>query len=114
MQTHSGLRRTAVLTLSCAAFAAFGYAVDTHVWEQDDLSEFNRGTVKNLSIRSDGRVTLAPTFHQMADLATPYLWSVVQDSHGTLYCAGGAPTGATAKVFAVTPQGKSRTLAELN
>ncbi len=31
----------------------------------------------------------------------PYLWALAQDSKGTVYYAGGAPTGATAKVFAL-------------
>jgi sugar lactone lactonase YvrE len=114
MPIQPGLSRTAALLASFIAFAASALAVDTHVWQQDELNEFTRGTVKNLSIRSDGRLTLAPEFRQLADLATPYLWSVVEDSRGTLYCAGGAPTGATAKIFAVTAQGKSRTFAELS
>ena len=114
MPIQPGLLRTATLLASSIVFAGSTFAVDTHVWQQDELNDFTRGTVKNLSIRTDGRVTLAPEFRQLADLATPYLWSVVEDSHGTLYCAGGAPTGATAKIFAVTLQGKSRTFAELN
>jgi sugar lactone lactonase YvrE len=87
-------------------------AVDTHVWQQNEQAEFERGTAKNISIRSDGRLTLAPAFKELLDAGLPYLWTVTQDSKGTLYCAGGAPTGATTKIFAVT-NGKSKTFAEL-
>jgi hypothetical protein len=99
----------------CAiALATTAAAVDTHVWQQDEASDFTHGTIKNLSVRSDGHLAIAPVFKELADLATPYLWAVVQDSKGTLYCAGGAPTGATAKVFAVTAAGKVTTAAEVN
>jgi hypothetical protein len=113
MHNHSGLRRLAAVCLAASAFVSVSFAVETHVWQQDEQTEFGHGTIKNLSVRSDGRLTLAPAFHELADAGIPYLWSVVQDSHGTLYCAGGAPTGSTAKVLAVTPQGKSTTFAEL-
>jgi hypothetical protein len=114
MPINPGLSRTVALLVSSLTFTATAFAVDTQVWQQNELNEFARGTIKNLSVRTDGRLTLAPAFRQLADLATPYLWSVVEDSRGTLYCAGGAPTGATAKIFSVTRQGKSRAFAELN
>lgn len=114
MPKQHGLSRTVVLILSCLALAATAFAVETTIWQQDDSSDFTRGSIKNLSVRSDGQLTLAPSFHQLADLSTPYLWAVVQDSKGTLYCAGGAPTGATAEIFAVTPDGKSRKFAQLD
>ena len=97
-----------------AVTTPFCLAVDTHVWQQNEQAEFERGTAKNISIRSDGRLTLAPVFKELLDASLPYLWTVTQDSKGTLYCAGGAPTGATTKIFAVTPDGKSKTFAELN
>jgi sugar lactone lactonase YvrE len=114
MYNQSGLRRFAGVCLATAALASACLAVDTHVWQQDDQAEFSHGTIKNLSIRSDGKLTLAPAFHELLDAGMTYLWSVVQDSHGKLYCAGGAPTGSTTKILAVTPQGKSDLFAELS
>jgi sugar lactone lactonase YvrE len=114
MHIHSGAVRAAALFMCSIALAGTAAAVDTHVWQQDEAGEFAGGTIKNLSIRSDGHLTVAPVFKELADLATPYLWAVVQDSKGTLYCAGGAPTGAVAKLFAVTAEGKVRTAAEVN
>jgi hypothetical protein len=113
MRTFSGPVRAAAFVV-LAATTPLCLAVDTHVWQQDEQAEFERGTAKNISIRSDGRLTLAPAFKELLDASVPYLWTVTQDSKGTLYCAGGAPTGATTKVFAVTPDGKSKTFAELN
>ena len=90
MRIYSGPMRAAALVICSIALAGSAAAVDTHVWQQDDPSEFTRGTIKNLSVRSDGRLTVAPVFKELADLATPYLWAVVEDSKGTLYCAGGS------------------------
>jgi hypothetical protein len=114
MLINAAFQRIAALSFSLLFPFSLAFAVDTHVWQQDDAAEFTKGTIKNLSIRSDGRVTLAPVFRELADTGIPYLWSVVEDSHGTLYCAGGAPTGASTKILAVTPQGKSRVAAEVD
>jgi hypothetical protein len=114
MRIQSVPARAAGLLLALFSASSIASAVETRVWQQDSLDEFTKSTVKNLSIRSDGRVTLAPAFRELADTATPYLWDVVEDSRGVLYCAGGAPTGSTAKVFAIPPQGKMKVFAELS
>ncbi|MBV8865131.1 MAG: hypothetical protein JO210_06990, partial [Acidobacteriaceae bacterium] len=89
------------------------FAVDTHTWEQSEQSDFAGGTRKGLSIRSDGRITLAPEFKELDSTGVPYLWTLAQDSKGTMYYAGGAPTGATTKVFALARNGKPRVFAEV-
>lgn len=113
MQIHSGLLR-ATTFMALAAIPTICFAVDTHVWEQSDQADFASGTPKNLSIRSDGHVTLAPQFKELDSTGIPYLWTVAQDSKGVLYYAGGAPTGATTKIFELPPNGKPRTFAEIS
>ncbi len=88
-------------------------AVDTHVWEQSDQSDFARGTAKKLSIRSDGRITLAPEFKELDSTTVPYLWAVGQDSKGVLYYAGGAPTGASTKIYSLVVGEKPKVFAEI-
>ena len=112
MIQSSGLRRAAALVLLAAAPSLLP-AVDTHVWEQSEQAEFSRGTVKKLSIRSDGRLTLAPEFKELDSTTIPYLWAVAQDSKGVLYYAGGAPTGASTKIYALTIGEKPRVYAEI-
>lgn len=112
MRNHSGLFRAAVLALLASA-PLLCLAVETHVWEQSDQSDFSRGTPKSISIRSDGHVTLALESKELDSTGVPYLWAVVEDSKGSLYYAGGAPTAATAKVFVLPRNGKPKVLAEV-
>jgi hypothetical protein len=89
------------------------YAVDTHVWEHSDASDFERGETKKLSVRSDGRLMLAPELTELDSTTVPYLWALAQDEKGTLYYAGGAPTGNTAKVYELKPGGKPKEFSSL-
>ena len=109
----SSASRQAAVALLLLGMASVCLAVETHIWEQSDQSEFERGTRKGLSIRSDGRVMLAPAFKELDSTSVPYLWTLAQDSKGTIFYAGGAPTAATAKVFQLPRGGKPKMLAEL-
>ncbi|MGA8029686.1 MAG: hypothetical protein WB992_21290 [Bryobacteraceae bacterium] len=112
MEIYSGLRQAAALFLLSAA-PTLCLAVDTHIWEQSEQADFARGTLKDVSIRSDGHVTLASSFKELDSTNVPYLWAVAQDSKGALFYAGGAPTGATAKIFVLPRNGKPKVLAEI-
>ncbi|HLK22582.1 MAG TPA: hypothetical protein VKT81_26735, partial [Bryobacteraceae bacterium] len=104
-----------ILKFCAVAFAALGvcFAVETRFWEQGDRSDFEKGTLHHLSLRSDGRIFPAPEFTELFDSSTPYLWSVAADSKGNLYTAGGGSGSGSAKLFAIDAAGKSRTFAEL-
>ena len=93
---------------------ATGFAVDTHFWQHGDRADFESGTLKNLSLRADGRVFLAPQFTEIFDSSTPYLWTLAADSKGNLYTAGGGTGSGSAKVFVIDRAGKSRPFAELD
>src|SRR5579883_2197290 len=100
--------------LPVACVIATCFAVDTHFWQQGERSDFEKGTLTHLSLRSDGRLYLAPQFQELFDSSTPYLWSVASDSKGNLYVAGGGSGTGTAKLFRIDSSGKSRTFAELD
>lgn len=104
------IRFPVVALLTCASC----FAVDTHFWQQGDRGDFERGTLTHLSLRGDGRIFLAPDFTEIFDSTTPYLWTLAVDSKGTLYTAGGGSGSGTARIFAIAPNGKSRTFAELD
>jgi sugar lactone lactonase YvrE len=95
-------------------FAPASRATDTHFWQHGDRADFESGTLKNLSLRADGRIFLAPQFTEIFDSSTPYLWTMAIDSKGNLYTAGGGTGSGTAKVFVIDRNGKSRAFAELD
>jgi sugar lactone lactonase YvrE len=111
MNHKSVLCGAALLVL--AALPSRLSAVDTHIWEHSDESDFSRGTIKKLSIRSDGHLMVAPQLTELDSTTVPYLWALAQDGKGTLYYAGGGPTGNTTKVYALTTGGKPKEFASL-
>jgi hypothetical protein len=90
-----------------AALTAF--AGQTQIWTQGEYADFERGVLKNLSMRSDGLLSLAPHSHELFDTSEPYLWALARDSKGNLYTAG----GAGAKLFRIPPGGPGKTIAEI-
>jgi hypothetical protein len=101
------------LSLAATAVMASCLAVETRFWQQGDRSDFEKGTLHHLSLRSDGRLFLAPEFREVFDSSTPYLWAIAADSKGNLYTAGGGSGSGSAKLFVIDRAGKSRTFAEL-
>src|ERR1039457_483213 len=93
---------TAVFCL-LTSFLASTYASQTRTWTASDYADFEKGNLKNLSLRSDGLVTLAPQFQEIYDTSSAYLWALARDSKGNLYTGG----GPGAKVYRVAPDGKS-------
>jgi hypothetical protein len=94
----------------CALFfSAPLMAGETRVWSQDAFEDFEKGVVRNLSLRSDGRLTLAPLSRELYNSPSAYLWALAQDSKGNLYAGGG--TGA--KLFQIEPDGDRKIMAEL-
>ena len=101
--------------LWCAALAAWALsAVETKNWVQSEAGDFEKGNLKRLALRNDGRLSLAPTMAELFDAQTPYLWTIVEDSKGTLYAAGGGPGTESAKLVAVDAAGKGRIVTEFD
>lgn len=105
------MKTTSAVLLAAAALAINCLAVDTRYWQENDQGDFEKGTLKNLSLRSDGRLSLAPEVTEIYDTSVPYLWAIARDSKGNLYTGGGSSGSDTAKVFITAPNGKSRVLA---
>ena len=92
------------------ALAAIAPASQTKTWQESDYSDFEKGTLRNLSLRSDGLLTLAPQFREVFDSSSAYLWALAQDSAGNLYTGG----GPSAKLYRISPAGEKKTLAEFD
>ena len=100
----------AVAAAFCLAPAG---AVETRTWSQNEQADYDKAILKGISLRSDGRLALAPAVTELFDTATPYLWAIVRDSKGTLYAAGGGTGGSTVKIFRAGPDRKGTAFAEL-
>ena len=90
--------KTPKLLPAALAVTAACFAVETKFWQQGDRTDFEKGSLTHLSLRSDGRIFLAPEFPEVFDSSTPYLWAVAADSKGNLYTAGGGSGSGSAKV----------------
>ena len=84
--------------------AAGLFAGQTKIWTQGDYGDFEKAVLKNISLRSDGLLTLAPRSHELFDTTSAYLWALAQDSKGNLYAGG----GTTARLYRVPPDGKGK------
>jgi sugar lactone lactonase YvrE len=106
---HSGKLGWLALFSGLIVLAPPSHAGQTHTWTQADYADFVKGNLKNLSLRSDGLVTLAPQFQEIYDTSSAYLWALARDSKGNLY-AGGGPG---AKLYRLSATGEKKTLADL-
>ncbi len=82
----------------------------TRTWSENDYAGFQKGAIKNLSLRSDGVLSLAPRWKEFYDSSAMYLWSVARDSKGNLYTGG----GSGAKLYRIGADGKGKVEAELD
>ena len=105
--------RVSALALLLAALAAPVWAGGTRSWEHGSESDFQKGKLTKLALRSDGRLALAPVWQELHDASTNYLWTVAEDARGNIYYGGSGQDGK-AKLMVLDAAGKSRTLAELN
>jgi outer membrane protein assembly factor BamB len=106
---NSRLPRVILTSVSCLLTPLL-WASQTRIWTEADYSDFEKGNLKNLSLRSDGLVTLAPQFQEIYDTSSAYLWALARDSKGNLY-AGGGPG---AKLYRLSASGEKKMLAELD
>jgi hypothetical protein len=87
---------------------SFAFAEGTHTWEQSKFEELIKGTTKGVAVRSVGGLELAPAFTPLFTTPSTYIWSIAADREGNLYAASGSP----ARVYRITPDGKSTVIFE--
>jgi hypothetical protein len=84
------------------------FADGTHTWEQSKFEELTKGTATGVAIRSAGGLELAPSFRLLYATPSTYIWAVGADDAGNVYAATGAP----ARVYRITPDGKASIIFE--
>ena len=78
-----------VTTLVLALCALPSVAEKTRSWEQRTFEDFENGKAEKVSIRSDGKLSLAPRFQELLETPSSYLWDLVRDGQGNLFASGG-------------------------
>jgi sugar lactone lactonase YvrE len=98
------------IPISSLVLSTLLFAGETRTWSQLDYADFEKGVARNLSLRSDGLLSLAPGSRELFDASAAYLWTLAQDSKGNLYAGG----GTDAKLYQIPPEGKARMMADLD
>lgn len=96
------------LALSLAILTPVAFAEGTRTWEQSKFEDLIKGTANGVAFPSEGGLELAPAFKSLTTLPSTYVWSIASDSAGNIYAAAGAP----ARVYRITPDGKSTAIFE--
>lgn len=100
--------RTHILPSVIFLFAGLLLAEGTRTWEQWKFEDLIKGTNQGVAILSGGGLELAPAFKSLSTTPSTYIWSIAADRDGNLYAAAGSP----ARVYRVTPDGKTSTIFE--
>src|SRR6266852_3388296 len=90
------------------ALASLAWAEGTRQWKETGYDDFERGTARGVAIRSTGQLELAPAFKAIYTSPSTFIWAIAADKDGVVYAATGAP----ARVYRITPDGKSAVIFE--
>ena len=101
-------RSVLLLTFSIVFAFSYGSAEGTRTWEQSKFDELVKGTPTGVAIRSTGGLELAPSFKLLYTTPSTYIWALAADDAGNVYAATGSP----ARVYRITPDGKSTIIFE--
>jgi hypothetical protein len=101
-------RSLALSILLCGLITLPAFAEGTRTWEQSKFEDLTKGTAKGVAISSRGGLELAPSLKALATTPSTYIWSIAADEAGNIYAAAGAP----ARLYRVTPDGKSSIIFE--
>jgi hypothetical protein len=84
------------------------FAEGTRQWKETGYDDFERGTTRGVAIRSTGQIELAPAFKAIYTSPSTFIWGIASDKDGVVYAATGAP----ARVYRITPDGKAAVIFE--
>src|SRR5436305_14341389 len=102
------MKKNLSLVFILIAFVSLAVAEGTRQWKETGYDEFEKGTARGIAIRSAGQIELAPAFKAIYTSPSSFICSIAADKDGVVY----APTGAPARVYRVTPDGKSAAIFE--
>src|SRR5438445_11260551 len=102
------MRKLLLPTFIVIALVSLAVAEGTRQWKETGYDEFEKGTTRGVAIRSTGQLELAPAFKSIYTSPSTFIWGIAADKDGVVYAATGAP----ARVYRITPDGKSSVVFE--
>jgi sugar lactone lactonase YvrE len=102
------MKKNLLLIFIVIALVSLAVAEGTRQWKETGYDEFEKGTARGIAIRSTGQIELAPAFKAIYTSPSSFIWSIAADKDGVVYAATGAP----ARVYRVTPDGRSTVIFE--
>src|SRR5262245_37692699 len=71
-------------------------------WTVSTQADFLKGDADDISIDTDGRLSLGPSASTLAETSAPFLWTILAGADGTIW----AGSGNEGQVLKVTKDGK--------
>jgi hypothetical protein len=81
----------ATLLAGSASICPFASAQGTHLWQQSQMGEFEKGTPDGISIESDGHLRQGPGLTELATTPSTFVWSLAVDKVGRIFAGTGSP-----------------------
>ncbi|HUB02448.1 MAG TPA: hypothetical protein VL983_07175 [Terriglobales bacterium] len=106
--SRNKLALLSALIISAFILPSAAFAEGTRTWEQSKFEDLIKGTADGIAFPSEGGLELAPAFKSLTTLPSTYIWAIASDAAGNIYAAAGAP----ARVYRITPDGKSTPIFE--
>ncbi len=100
----------AIFVAGASVTSARAAAQGTHLWQQSQMQEFEKGTPEGVAIESDGHLRQGPGLTELATTPSTYVWSIAVDKKGTVFAGTGSP--ATVLRLGAKPGDKPFTLFE--
>jgi hypothetical protein len=81
----------AVFLAGAASTGVRAAAQGTHLWQQSQMGEFEKGTPEGVAIESDGHLRQGPGLTELATTPSTYVWSIAVDKKGIVFAGTGSP-----------------------
>ena len=66
-------------------------AQGTHLWQQSQMEEFEKGTPAGVSVESDGHLRQGPGLTELVTTPSTFVWSLAMDKRGRVFAGTGSP-----------------------
>jgi hypothetical protein len=96
-----------ILVLSLVSIV---HGAGARFWEVGTLNDFLKGDATSLSVDLHGRLILGPALTELADTASPVLWTGIEGSDGDIYLG----SGNDGRVLKISRDGTSRVFFDSN